>query len=398
PPPPLPPPPATTTRITLTIPPHLLAHYVPPESGIIRCVCSVTADDGFTIQCDRCNVWQHALCVEISPDDVPDEYLCELCDPDGARSRGVDPRRAEEGQRRRIEAELMRNEIGGDRSSSPVSSSGSEMRRVGRGLGGKESDGEDWGDDDYEPWQYEFTPIERDLYQDKALLARLAELLASEALVGNSSDLPADPESLTLDSLPSTVGLSVRALAPTSFHLVPPVASTYAQTSSQAPTCPYQRPTTHALFAAQAIPAGGFISPFRGQITSLETYRRDPVNQYSLLGVPKPGVRAVPVPWSLAVDGRRFGNETRFARSGCHPNAVIRVVRIKNEKQNDCKGRATRASTPWSDQRTRGGVGEQLTFAIFATADIGKKEEIVLPWDWDDGHVAHLLPALMASP
>ncbi|KAF9435278.1 hypothetical protein BGZ76_006575 [Entomortierella beljakovae] len=65
------------------------------DAGIIRCICNYTDDDGFTIQCERCFVWQHAVCVGIVQSNVPDEYLCELCSP-----RPVDRKRANEIQRR----------------------------------------------------------------------------------------------------------------------------------------------------------------------------------------------------------------------------------------------------------------------------------------------------------
>jgi hypothetical protein len=32
------------------------------------------------IECDRCKVWQHVQCV-VKNKQVPDEYLCEVCDP-----------------------------------------------------------------------------------------------------------------------------------------------------------------------------------------------------------------------------------------------------------------------------------------------------------------------------
>lgn len=51
-------------------------------SDDIRCVCENTDDDGFTIQCDDCLVWQHAICVGISKDNVPDSYFCDVCRPD----------------------------------------------------------------------------------------------------------------------------------------------------------------------------------------------------------------------------------------------------------------------------------------------------------------------------
>jgi hypothetical protein len=49
--------------------------------GEIRCICGYTDDDGFTIQCEQCLVWQHAICVGISKSMVPEKYFCEKCSP-----------------------------------------------------------------------------------------------------------------------------------------------------------------------------------------------------------------------------------------------------------------------------------------------------------------------------
>jgi hypothetical protein len=58
-------------------------YHLPPSSpidaGIIRCICSSTEDDGFTIQCEKCFVWQHAFCVQINQFNIPDQYLCDVC-------------------------------------------------------------------------------------------------------------------------------------------------------------------------------------------------------------------------------------------------------------------------------------------------------------------------------
>ncbi|KAG2232071.1 hypothetical protein INT48_001139 [Thamnidium elegans] len=51
----------------------------PVDTGLIRCVCPSTEDDGFTIQCERCLVWQHAYCVNITHATIPDHYLCDQC-------------------------------------------------------------------------------------------------------------------------------------------------------------------------------------------------------------------------------------------------------------------------------------------------------------------------------
>ncbi|XP_048584518.1 inactive histone-lysine N-methyltransferase 2E isoform X2 [Nematostella vectensis] len=51
------------------------------DSGITRCICGYNHDDGYMICCDKCSVWQHIECMGISSKAVPDNYLCEQCDP-----------------------------------------------------------------------------------------------------------------------------------------------------------------------------------------------------------------------------------------------------------------------------------------------------------------------------
>jgi hypothetical protein len=58
----------------------------PPENseGTIRCICHFTHDDGFTIQCDGCGVWQHIDCVFPEggvPEGDEERYWCEGCEP-----------------------------------------------------------------------------------------------------------------------------------------------------------------------------------------------------------------------------------------------------------------------------------------------------------------------------
>lgn len=74
------------------------------DGGVIRCICECDDDDGFTIQCDACLVWQHCACFGMSQATVPDVYHCERCDP-----RPVDVPFAKEVQRRRREADDRRN-------------------------------------------------------------------------------------------------------------------------------------------------------------------------------------------------------------------------------------------------------------------------------------------------
>lgn len=93
--------------------------------------------------------------------------------------------------------------------------------------------------------------------------------------------------------------------------------------------------------------------------------------------MPKPHVHLVPPPLSVALDARMAGNEARFIRSGCRPNAVLRPVLCPSKQSGD---------------DNEPGV---LKFAVFALRDLKASEEVVLSWEWDDGAVVHQLPAII---
>lgn len=74
---------SSSANFSLPVPPKEEPSEIiiyPMDSGIIRCICGFSDDDGFTIQCENCNVWQHAVCVNIhNSNEVPDVYLCDIC-------------------------------------------------------------------------------------------------------------------------------------------------------------------------------------------------------------------------------------------------------------------------------------------------------------------------------
>lgn len=134
------------------------------------------------------------------------------------------------------------------------------------------------------------------------------------------------------------------------------------------------------------------------------------------------------------VDGK-----ARWARCGCWPNAVVRPVICSGKKGKGMRHKAecTEAASDGSTVPEAGGPprtvngasvppstlqmqGQQaddssdrddtpltsdsdtdpasLSFALFALRDLRADEEIVLGWEWDDGHAVHMLPALVESP
>ncbi|KAK0552845.1 SET domain-containing protein 3 [Tilletia horrida] len=76
------------------------------DGGIIRCICGWDDDDGFTVQCDRCLVWQHCACFGMDQDSLPESYMCEQCQP-----RPVDVDFARNLQHRRKMEEARNKEL-----------------------------------------------------------------------------------------------------------------------------------------------------------------------------------------------------------------------------------------------------------------------------------------------
>lgn len=336
------------------------------------------------------------------------------------------------------------------------------------------------GGDRYEDWRFEYTELEgagtllwRD--EDGRIRRRLARVLDDDDAGFDGGDDDDDDDNvkparavpltkravqvldglreqrdlLSLPTLPPSAPLIVKPLPLSATSLsLPPIQSAYlpsslastssssmggagafGSSSSQASSvalCPYPRATAHALFAGAHIPSGAFISPLKGEVRDLEAHVADPIEQYALLGALKGGVRGLPKPWSLVLDQRKYGDEVRFARSGCHPNAVVRVVRLDPSAAGPAppptkraSGGRSRSATPhvssataaagagtsdaraapqWAAQLPDDPVAPRFALALYALTDIAKRAEIVLPWCWDDEHLAHLLPSLLALP
>ena len=45
----------------------------------MRCFCDCTVELGFMLQCEKCETWQHAKCVNLNPITVGERYICPIC-------------------------------------------------------------------------------------------------------------------------------------------------------------------------------------------------------------------------------------------------------------------------------------------------------------------------------
>ena len=569
---------------------------VDEEAGVIRCICDCDDDDGFTIQCDRCLVWQHCACFGMSQASVPDEYLCEQCDPrpvDVAFAQAHQQKRKNDEARKALmdrtikrqthnaaaaaaaaaasgvtTAYIYSNTGGraahsleastettgeGENLASPTSaqassssngrsrkpsqaldlsnthfvvpevpasagSSAKSNKRKGKngsrrqggsstGNGGADTPttpgrgtltptnrGDERYDDPFdmadrlEAWHVEFTPIGRNVVADPNILVPLAtamlewedgsplraspgpggkmivpvrprsslrrrsnsigptktddivmssidedgsELIKSEkasssdgpefglAAVGDEC-VPVEMEGSSLADLgvKTYVKLISESASGGVFSNVLQIngAADEPQRSWSASRA-FSRPVMHGLFAEASIPAGTFISEFRGELYSADTYRKEPINQYAALGTVKPHVHLLPPPLNLTIDARRFGNEARFARFSCHPNAVLRPILFRRTAEGSApelhSQQGSRSHSPYPNVNAEGGSKTasgaaspaaapsdepELLFGIFAISDISRSHEITLGWEWDDAHIVHFLPELVQNP
>lgn len=87
--------------------PLIFDSNVEEDDGEITCICAYSHDDGYSVQCEACNRWQHMICYYPSPEDEPvgdQHHYCIDCKP-----REIDARKATERQRRKLEQQSLQN-------------------------------------------------------------------------------------------------------------------------------------------------------------------------------------------------------------------------------------------------------------------------------------------------
>jgi len=242
---------------------------LPEDAGVIRCICGYTHDDSFTIQCEHCNAWQHAKCVNINDDSaVPDNYLCPECS-----GTPLDRTRAQALQQQFL------LEIAQQLKAAPRQTSGSSS---GSGANGRK--------------RSEPRP-KPDLFDPRFCNIPRAENSWTEAARTVVADVPA---------------VSSRELrAPANLSVV----------RRQAPKWRFGL-NDATVVSESALGAHKFVCEAVGEVMTAEEYAADKHNQFARLGCPKRGVVFVPgLP--LVVDSRRRGSQAVFLRRSSDPNCQV---------------------------------------------------------------------------
>jgi hypothetical protein len=301
----------------------------------INCICGFLYDDGFSIACDDCSRWCHAACFDIVEGGVPEEWRCWVCVP-----RSVDREKAVRLQRGRLRALE-----GAERKGRTVVDGGGKRRRHSNShpLPPPQTHNEEEPISiDDEPWTQNYIPITKDLIPHQQTLDKLRRQATHWRGITALQPPPTQPLT-TIHPLPQT------------HQILPP---------------------SYTLHTTSPLPPNTLITPYTSTITPSSTYLADPLNAYAHLGMPKPFVHLLGGDLGVALDARVTGGKGRWVRSGCWPNSVLRPFVCKDDDNE----------------------GERLGFGVFALRALGKGEEVVLGWEWDDGSVVHTLPALIEDP
>lgn len=395
------PPPIKAAKVS---PPQAVEY--PIDAGIIRCVCGFDHDDGFTIQCEKCNAWQHAICVNIKDEEhVPDIYLCDQCGDlqvDVQRARGLQTKRlvsAKRKQKSRACNSESAHTSPGRRDNSNTNNSGSESAKI------EDAENHSFLRRSNAPSKQPAQSIDESIKESgkPGTKKRKRRLTEKDILpptptnkVNNANIIDSEPDGddrfplnqeyqshfIKIDSY-KVVSAAVESylqsikdmdlspetyslLSPSEFDHIKPCKVSVRPAADPTKQQRFTGFTKFGLFAESSSPKDRFIIEHLGEVLFQDDYKRDPINQYRNFGCPKQGVLFVP-DLIVAVDGRRWGSEAAFIRRSCKPSAKLSTIFVKERMD--------------------------VHFAAFAIKPIKVGSEITIGWDWDPNHPVQRLLA-----
>ncbi|KAI8982197.1 hypothetical protein BDF20DRAFT_456131 [Mycotypha africana] len=299
---------------------------VPIDAGIIRCICPSIEDDGFTIQCEHCYVWQHAYCVGITHATIPDHYLCDCCARKQQQKKGPKMSKRIPMSKKTLHRLDAVVEEGSHQLMSETKKKKkrpSKSRVVSRFV-------------------HSIFKEARERWTSSQRWKEYVKETAVSAVDGMHPPPSAGP--LLFDHGPF-VTMDAMTLYTKGVLLNTPVSS-------------------KGLFASKPIPARRYLLEVTGDIMLKSEFKFDPINDYVILGTPLSHIMFYPT-LDLCIDTRQFGNKARYIRRSCHPNAELRNLFLPYAK----------------DDKT-------IHLGLFARRAIDKGEEITVGWNWQRGHIA----------
>lgn len=366
----------TTEAQTSTTNGHSDQEIYAIDAGVILCICGFTHDDGFTIQCEKCNVWQHAVCVNIGNDEVPDIYLCNKCGDksyDTERARKLQARRV-----KRLQASNRRDmEYTNDTHATDKTRPNSEQpeskdksvhnSKFKRLLMGSTEEGSELQKNGLSSTGMFLTPTDsrNDTENESDRKSRLAQKNSSYyvPISHNRYSQPSVRRFVEALAQKDQQRNDIRIFTVAEYHNME-LPDVMIKLTSDHPKQKFGGFSQHGLFSESYIPKNNCVINYLGEVMMQEHYKSNHINQYREFGCPKPGVFFHPS-LPICIDARLVGSQARFIRKSCRPNCEVQTVVIDNH----------------------------VNFIVFSTEDINPGSELTLAWTWDPHHPVQKLLA-----
>ncbi|KAK6000423.1 hypothetical protein QM012_003669 [Aureobasidium pullulans] len=365
---------------------------VEEDDGEIICICGMRHDDGFSVQCETCNNWQHMICYYPTEADRPGEHqkhYCFDCQP-----RWLDADQAKERQKKQIQRQALDSRRPGPKhrkkqkespavvngslipgrdrkSASPRDqpppakrpktghrpSAAANHAPASRKRNGTITTARSPSPDPSRPIIPWYSEEFLRLYSQVSSHVETETNLMNNIAVTNSlSEWLKNPVVVEKD----TNGLSqndifLRWDGP--FEDMPgrPEVALHWEADSNF-TDQAEPPKWPCLTVEQDISKRTFIGELRGHIGYKEEYMNDPESRWSSLRHAEPFVFFHPQ-LPIYIDARQEGTMFRYVRRSCRPNTEIQTIITD---------------------------GTNYHFCFMATQDLQSGEEITVAWQTDD--------------
>lgn len=334
----------------------------PWEGSVTRCICDFQHDDGYMICCDRCGVWQHVDCMGVDRNNIPESYLCELCSP-----RLVDKRRA-------IRLQTLKKEQL-DMEASATDSSAEERygsgKRGGRrpGMGRKRRDSQSTVPQNKrvrrrttsEPADDKSAELRKDAQQasmqnhkpvtTKRTRRSTMDSQRNVTIDHSREDFCRNTYSSGVLLLMSTLKQTDAASGSLSAHNPSLLKDQISKQRYRIAQC---EPGCKGIETTEVIRAGQAIAEYTGHVMLLDEYQPDKqLNMAMPFLLHYEGTESLR--FNFCIDSSSLGNDIRFIRCSCTPNAKVLHIIEQNA----------------------------IRFFICATKSIAEGREVTIPLSYD---------------